>query len=262
MNNSYEYCTEGQGIHFKYRKGLSPVKGKEFHDYHEFVLFTGGKSRLISTKIQQELTPGSIIVIPKAHFHQFCIDKPRDYVRCILGFYESPDISDLVHDVMTEVKVINSPDQRLVYLFERLTETAKSSLSREEKIMFTRASLIQILIYLKQYDLNAVSKNITISPVVQQALSYIDKSYTENISVESIAKKLYVSPSTLAHKFSKELNISVYRYVCQKRLSSAREYIENGDSPSAAAEKSGFSDYSCFYRMYKKRYLSNPAKDL
>jgi len=260
MNISFEYCVQNERIHYIHRKGLSPVRGKEFHDYHEFVLFAEGKSHLISKEIQQDLKPGSLIIIPKAQFHQFCIEHPENYERCILGFYETPELSPLVNDIMTGVKVIALPDKRLTTLFIRLTETAKSSLPENEKNMFVKASLVQLLIYLKQYSTGAISKNINISPIVQQALSMIDKSFAKSISVESIAKALYVSPSTLAHKFSKELNISVYRYITQKRLYAACEYIQKGDSPITAAEKCGFSDYSCFYRIYKKQYNDSPSK--
>ena len=82
----------------------------------------------------------------------------------------------------------------------------------------------------------------------------IDEKYSENLTVKSIAKLLYVSPSTLAHKFSKELNISVYRYITKKRLSAAHELIQNGESLTHAAFSCGFTDYSCFYRLYKKYY--------
>ncbi len=260
MNNLFQYDIETDNFHFKYRKGIPSLKDREFHDYHEFVLFKSGDANFISKNIQQALTPGSMILIPKHNFHQFCIADTNTYERCILGFRETSELFSLICDVMTEVKIISAPDARFLSVFERMTECVKSDLSAAEKNMFVNSSLIQLLIYLKQYKIEAISQNINISPIVQNALNYIDRSFTKNISVETIAKNLYVSPSSLAHKFSKELNISVYRYISQKRLSAACEYIEKGESPTIAAEKSGFSDYSCFYRMYKKRYKDSPSK--
>ena len=80
------------------------------------------------------------------------------------------------------------------------------------------------------------------------------ENYTENLSVESIAKRLYISSSTLSHKFKKELRISVYQYITKKRLSAAHDLIRGGETLTNAALKSGFNDYSCFYRLYKKYY--------
>ena len=93
-----------------------------------------------------------------------------------------------------------------------------------------------------------------LSPLVSDALSVIDEKYTENLSVEKLSNLLFVSPSTLAHKFNRELNISVYRYITKKRLSLAHQHILQGESLSTSALKSGFNDYSCFYRLYKKYY--------
>jgi AraC-like DNA-binding protein len=54
----------------------------------------------------------------------------------------------------------------------------------------------------------------------------------------------------------------VYRYLSEKRMSMARQYIENGETLSSAALLIGFRDYSNFYRMYKCYYRDSPSKDL
>lgn len=254
MEDSFVYYIETADFHFKYAKGEPFVKDREFHNYHEFLLFLEGESYFISKNIQQQLSKGSIVLIPSEQFHQFCIGKPSKYERCILGFSETEEIANLIKEAMNEVKIISAPNKRITDLFESLIETAKSELSDEIKKQFIHASLIQLLIYLKQHISSEITQNINISPVVQQAISYIDKNYTKKISVESIAKKLYVSPSTLAHKFSKELNITVYKYISKKRIISVCRLVKEGETYAQAAIKSGFSDYSGFYRMYKKHF--------
>ena len=259
MEKLFEYYIETDTFHFKYAKGEPAVKEQEFHDYNEFVMFISGKSFLNSKNIQQELTPGSIILIPKEHFHQFHVSEPEKYVRCILGFRETPEIYKLVHEVMDMIKVIVAPDENVVSVFDNLIAIVKSELSNEEKNLFIRASLIQLLIYLKHHTYEIISKSNNLSPVVNYALNIIDAKYAENLSVKSIAKQLYVSPSTLSHKFSKELNISVYQYITKKRLSVAHELITYGETFKSAALSSGFNDYSCFYRLYKKYYKKTNA---
>lgn len=230
METSFEYFIETDIFHFKYAKGEPAVKEQEFHDYNEFVLFISGNSFLSSKNIRQELTPGSIILIPKEHFHQFYVSKPEKYVRCILGFRETSEFYTLVHEVMDILKVIVTPDENVVSVFDNLIKIVKSKLSKEEKILFIRASLIQLLIYLKHHTYEIISKSNNLSPIVNYALDIIDEKYAENLSVKSIANTLYVSPSTLSHKFSKELNISLYQYIIKKRLSVAHELINQGES--------------------------------
>ena len=252
MENLFEYYIETDNLHFKYAKGEPAVKEQEFHDYNEFVFFIKGKSFFLSKNIQQELTSGSLILIPKEHFHQFCVTQPETYIRCILGFRENGETDSLIREIMNTVKVLSIPDAKVTSIFEQLIEIIQSELSDEEKILFINSSLVQLLIYLKQYDFKLVSKCVSLSPMVSLSLKIIDEKYTENLSVKTIAKMLYVSPSTLAHKFSKELNMSVYRYITKKRLSAVRESVRQGESLTQAALNNGFSDYSCFYRLQKK----------
>ena len=259
MEKLFEYYIETDTFHFKYAKGEPAVKEQEFHDYNEFVMFISGNSFLSSKNIQQELSHGSIILIPKEHFHQFHVSEPEKYVRCILGFRETPEIYKLVHEVMDMIKVIVAPDENVVSVFDNLIAIVKSELTDEEKILFIRASLTHLLIYLKQHTSETIIKSVNLSPVVYYALDIIDEKYTENLSVEYIANLLYVSPSTLSHKFSKELKISVYQYITKKRLSVAHKLIKQGESLKSAALSSGFNDYSCFYRLYKKYYKKTNA---
>ncbi len=257
MEELFSYQIECEQIHFRYRKGSPTVTGQEFHDYNEFVLYIDGSSKLISKDIQELLNKGSLILIPKGHFHQFDVSFPQSYTRCILGFRENAELRSIVRDVFDTVKVITNPNKKILAAFEDLIAITKSNLPDSEKLLFLNSTLIQLLIYLKHSSTEAISESINISPVVREALRIIDESYTKPLSVKSLAKLLYVSPSTLAHKFSKELRISVYQYITKKRMALARQYIEGGEPLTSAAAKSGFSDYSCFYRLYRKYYGNN-----
>lgn len=252
MKNLFEYYIENNDLHLKYAKGEPAVKNREFHDYNEIVLFIDGTSFFLSKNIQQKLSPKNIVLIPKEHFHQFRVEKPENYTRCILGFRTTYGTSKLISEVMDGVKIISEPDTNIISLFEQLTEIIKSDLSYEEKIMYINSSIIQLLIHLKQNSSVMINKNINLSAIVIQAISLIDEKYAEKLSVQKIADQLYVSPSTLAHKFKKEMNMSVYQYIIKKRISVANQLIEQGEYLYNAALKSGFNDYSAFYRINKK----------
>ena len=254
MENLFNYYIKTEDFLFKYAKGEPEIKEREFHHFNEFVFFIEGKSYLISKNVQQELTPGSVIMIPKEHFHQFRVSEPQNYVRCVLGFYDDSEMDRLLREIMNAIKVIVAPKKEVLSVFENLIEIVKSDLSDEEKRIFIKTSIVQLLIYFKKYDCDTISKSVNLSQVVSNALGIIDEKYTEKLTLKYIAQKLYISESTLSHKFSKELNISVYRYITQKRLSFAHNLILHGETLTNAALRSGFNDYSCFYRLYNKSY--------
>ncbi len=254
MNKQFEYYIENENFHLKYARGEPSLKEREFHQYHEFVYFLEGNTYFVSKNIQQSLSCGSLVIIPKEQFHQFFVENPSAYKRLILGFSESRETAGFFRETLSEVKIIDKPISKITDLFDNLIGIIKSELSDKEKELFINASLIQLLVYVKQYTSAEITENLNISPIVQKTLAYIDENYTRKISVESIAKQLYVSRSTLAHKFSNELNISIYQYISKKRVLSVNRLVEAGESYASAAIKSGFSDYSCFYRIYKKYY--------
>lgn len=255
MEKQFCHYFKTDEFHFKYATGEPEVTGEEFHDYSEFVFFVKGKAFLISKNIQQDLIPGSMVLIPKESFHQFRISVPEEYMRCIFGFRENSEISALAAEVMSEIKIITVPNDKVVSVFWNIAEIIKSNACEIDKRMFVYSSLIQLLLFCKLYaDSEATTKNVNLSAETAEALNIIDERYAERLSVEKLANELYVSPSTLAHKFSKELNISIYRYITKKRLSAARMRILQGESLTDAALNSGFNDYSCFYRLYKKYY--------
>ena len=252
MESTFEYYVCADGFNFKYAKGAPTLRGREFHDNDEFLYFMGGNASFVSKNIQQKLTAPSVVLIPRGHFHQFCVSDEASYKRCVFGFAEDEKNSALIAGVMDTVKIITSPDERVCRLFDELCRIAKSELTEQEKTLFVKAALPQLLIYFKENSSKIVNKNYNISQIVSRALAIMDERFVENLTVEKIALQLSVSPSTLSHKFKGELGISVYRYLTKKRLSEAYRLVRSGESLSSAAAKCGFSDYSCFYRLYKK----------
>ena len=62
------------------------------------------------------------------------------------------------------------------------------------------------------------------------------------------------------HKFKAVTGGSVYGYINQKRLTSALAMLRKGASASDAAKECGFSDYTVFYRSFKKMYGFSPGE--
>lgn len=252
MSGTFSYELKTEKLYLKYAKGAPSVTSQEFHYHHEFVFFLEGSAYFISKDIQQKLPDNCLIVIPKEQFHQFRVSDADRYTRCILGFPDSSEIKPLIDDVMTQIKILPISSGKIIDVFTALAEIAKSALTEDEKALFIKSSLAQLLIYLKYDNHQQILQNSNISPLVQRAIAYIDSHYAEKLTIDSIAQELYVSTSTLAHTFSKELGISIYRYISKKRLLEVHKRIQQGESPTSAATKCGFGDYSCYYRIYKK----------
>ena len=82
----------------------------------------------------------------------------------------------------------------------------------------------------------------------------------EKITLEDLARHLYVSESTVSKIFRQKMGVSFYRCVTQQRLISAKTLINEGKSLEDVSRAVGFTDYSTFYRAFKKEYGITPRQ--
>ena len=91
-------------------------------------------------------------------------------------------------------------------------------------------------------------------------LGWAPEEEREIYSLDELAQRFYVSKYHLSHEFSKTMGISVYRYICLKRLLSARQMLLNGMPAGEVYTKCGFKDYTNFYRAFKAEYGISPSE--
>ena len=96
------------------------------------------------------------------------------------------------------------------------------------------------------------------SALISRVLAYIGAHCHEELSLDSIAAYFYVSKYHLSHAFSREVGISVYRYITIRRLMLARQLLSRGIPAGEVCYHSGFRDYAGFYRAFKAEYGISP----
>ena len=102
---------------------------------------------------------------------------------------------------------------------------------------------------------------ITDNEVVNRVIKFIQRNFYNQISNEDIANVCSCSVSTLCHLFRKFKGISVHKYICNLRLSYAKELLETSNlSVTSIAHKSGFSDYNYFSVKLKKETGLSPSQ--
>ena len=201
-----------------------------------------------------------MIIIPKEFFHQFVVKgNEAEYTRCVFKFFDTPELSCAINGVLGKITLLEiSKDLR--FLFEKMIDVSNADAPEEEKRLILRSILPLVLCECRSKTEVSDTLVSTHRSLSNECIEYINKHLCEDISVEAIAKKMNVSPSTLTHSFKKDMNISVYRYILKKRLILAQQKILDGEPSQKAALDCGFNDYSGFYKQYKKSFGVAPSR--
>lgn len=95
-----------------------------------------------------------------------------------------------------------------------------------------------------------------------RAFHYVNDHMMERLSVRSVADHLHVSTSTIARLFQENINMSLYHYITRVRLLRAKDLMAGELSLQEIGEHCGFTDYSSFYRSFKKEFGVSPSQFL
>ena len=96
--------------------------------------------------------------------------------------------------------------------------------------------------------------------LLNEVLAYIELHLSEKITLEETAKHFYIGVSTITQLFRQKLGTSFYHCVTQQRLIAAKVLIGEGKTLEDVSRAVGFTDYSSFYRAFKKEYGITPRQ--
>lgn len=99
-----------------------------------------------------------------------------------------------------------------------------------------------------------------IRPEVQEAVQYIKQHFNENITIQAVAEKLYLSPSYLMHIFKNDLGKTFNTFLTDYRIEVAKELLQApGSHIYEIAKQVGYQDVKYFNKVFKRYTELNPS---
>jgi len=87
---------------------------------------------------------------------------------------------------------------------------------------------------------------------IVEILDYINNHLHEQITLDSLEEKFYVSKYYLCHLFRKNTGVTVGEYIAYKRILKAKELLIRGTPVLETCHAVGFRDYSNFYKTFRR----------
>ena len=229
------------------------------HDRMEiYVLVEGDVSFAVESTLYK-LTPGDAIIVKPNEMHN-CILNSESVHRHIC-FWIDPQAEFIFRDFLAHDFGKNnliSPDDEakksLTNIFGRL-KAAAACQDLHKQFYLT----LEMLDIFRGFILNDTAPAVLPS-ILQNILSDIDINFKDIDSLDYFTKKFFISGSTLNRLFRTYLHTTPKLYIETKRLANSRLLLKSGKSVYQACAESGFSDYSNYIRLFKKRFEITPKQ--
>lgn len=229
------------------------------HNYCELLLFISGDADYVIDGQTYNMRPYYLLTIPQAVYH--CLTPKSDvpYENYVINFSASM-LTEAQYGALFSPPCVSDieNDAELRLMFSQL-DTFRSVCSAEDFRSAALNLIKNILIYCSYKEAKS-SEPMPRCALVEEILGYIAGNIEKPLSAAVLSERLYVSKSYIQNLFSRVMHIGLKEYIVRKKVLSAHEDIKNGMSPGKAAEKYSFSDYSGFYRLYKKTFGASPKK--
>lgn len=240
-----------------------------YHDFHKVIIFLSGKAAYHIEGKSYYLKPWDILLVNRHAIHKPEIDFSVPYERFVLWIRDDLAQTDLLRcfqkaiDRSFNLIRLDSGTQeklkQLLYELEAALKDEKFGSDLLGTALFTQFMVYVNRIFLEKqyiYDTRSYSSDSQI----EELLRYINHNLTEDLSIETLARKYYLSKYHMMRKFKEETGYTIHNYIVSKRLLLARTQIAEGTPVLKAAQLSGFSDYTTFSRAYKKQFGSAPSQ--
>lgn len=245
------------------------------HDVMELLVFLDGDCEFFCEGKTYSLEKGDVVVIPPYAVHQATVKNFEGYERIIISISEhllddfissSPAMKEnIVYQKTQGSYVLHLHSKKFQAILALLQELNPKITNESDYFSFsTNYLLFQCvqIIFDPASSKPSLNNNNELDRRLLAILEHIELHLTESdLSLVSVSHHFHLNKYYFSHYFTKNMNLSFYRYVSLKRLSYAVTMIkENQISIEKIALKCGFLDYSSFYRLFKKEYNLSPKK--
>lgn len=235
-------------------KGIMQKFPNHFHEHYVIGLIEKGQRNLSCKNKDYVIKTGDLLLF-NPHDNHTCEqidDKTLDY-RCIN--IEPKIMKKLAYEItgqdflpyFTEPVVFHSELVSSLRELHLMIMQEEKAFQKEEIFFF----LIEQLIEEYTKPVPSISLNKT-SAEIELVCDFLEKNYTENITLGDLSALAGLSKYYLLRSFTKQKGISPYSYLETIRIDKAKKLLEKGVKPIDVALQTGFTDQSHFSNFFKK----------
>ena len=242
-----------------------------YHTFHKIIILLAGKAGYAIEGERYDLSPGDFVLVGRGSIHRPEVAEDDFYERMIL--YIDPayltslstgdcDLEGCFRQAQTAFRYVYRDEggSRVRQLFETLARTDREG--GYGAALLARAQFLELMVEVNRvcrggHQVQAAAGDSKVVALLQ----YLNLHLTEELSIDQLAERFYISKYHMMRRFRQETGYSVHGYLTEKRLLLAQQLLARGCTPAEAAVQAGYQDYSTFSRAYKKQFGRSPSAD-
>lgn len=237
------------------------VAAPHWHEHVEMVYIAQGASNICIDQQCYRAEYGDLLIANSGQVHSIYRTQNtyRQYVMII-------DLGAISKELCEENYMFSShikDDEKIKSLVERIF--SERFLSENGWKQMCRALITELLVYLcRNYVVDVLPSREVIQrrkalERLRPALRFIDEHLSERLTIEKLAKILYISEERFGHLFRDGVGQSPLQYINMIRLQKAIFLLMKGEhTVTEVSSAVGFYDYNHFGRLFKKVYGCTP----
>lgn len=223
-------------------------------DYFIIEYVVSGKGYLTVNGKRFEVQAGDVYILPPQTAHDYRPDAHDPYRKIWCNFYSDIFKKATIHYNLSEQYVFHAPE--CLADFEQLLEIAAKSIINDDIWPDVATVLFTVLNKIGRRHYHADGR----IALAAQAKELLDNAVYANITVEEVARRLFVSKMLLSSEFRRVYGLSPYSYLLSQKISKAKLFLHNSDmTVKEISEKLGFSDEHYFSNLFKRKVGCPPS---
>ena len=247
-----------------------------YHAFDKLILLLGGKVTYVVEGVTYFLQPWDMLLVGHDLIHRPIIDPAEPYERVVvwLGREWLESRSDPGEALDTCFATARErgfhllrfgPERRLWYMdhIQRMEAALREEDFGAARMADTLCQQLLIAVnrdILHDHTARDQRDSYRLDTKMEEVLRYIARHLEEELTVDALAGRFYISRYYLMHRFKAVTGYTLHQYISQKRLLRAGELIRAGVPVMKAAEQAGFGDYSTFLRAFQNTFHMSPRE--
>lgn len=252
-----------------------PVPETNYHCHEDFIELSFVTSGSVDYLIEGEeytLKKGQVLISNPGIYHKELFNSNTNCRELHLGITDINIFNNCKKDFIDigdkNVLTLNTYKDEILKTCQDIVDEQKN---HKQTSPFMLKSLVMKVLVLLHREINEEIPNLNSQEfsfksrekkvLVESITKYLNENYTEDISLYTLSKNMYLSPVYISKIFKELMGDSPINYLIQIRLIKAKNLLEDSKlSIKTIAKMVGYNDPYYFSKLYKKYYGISPNK--